>query len=315
MTDAEVLRREDSGIGEKVEHGRGPAKKGAIYYTTVSALNSAFRAFRMSKNPLGKPSDYPQEYAPDVLFGVPRGDARDALELGDELPFHGKDYWNAWELTWLDDRGQPKVGTATLAFDAASPQIVESKSLKLYLGSFAMTRIASDEELAATIAKDLEEICGVAVDVGIGKDVDGASHEFSSLPGDCIDDLPMARWRDTVDPTLMSASGEVAVETLHSHLLRSLCPVTGQPDTGSVMIHYRGPRLDPVSFLEYIASFRQMQDFHEACVERIFMDIKKQCVPDELTVYARYNRRGGIDINPFRSDFEDPPANVRLWRQ
>lgn len=269
----------------------------------------------MSTIPLGQVTEYPQEYSPDVLFAVPRSESRKALEIGTDLPFHGSDIWNAWELTWLDARGQPVVATASFSFDATTPNIVESKSLKLYLGSMTMTRFATHLELAKTLGEDLETIAGGTVDVAIHRGTEPDAARIASLPGECVDNLAMSRHADEVDRDLLIAEGEIVSETIHSNLLRSLCPVTSQPDIGSVMIRYRGPRIEPTSFLEYVVSFRRHQDFHEACVERMFLDIKSRCQPEDLTVYARYNRRGGIDINPFRTDFDDKPTNFRLWRQ
>lgn len=269
----------------------------------------------MNKIPLGRDTEYPQEYAPGVLFSVSRSETRNRLGIGADLPFAGQDIWNAWELTWLDARGKPVVATATLTFDATSPSIVESKSLKLYLGSFAMSRFDTPANLAGTIAADLSGVTGGAVDVDIHHFADGDFGRISAIPGHCVDELLLPALPDEVKASLLSASGEPGEHTLHSHLLRSLCPVTAQPDIGSVMIRYRGPRIDPGSFLAYVTSFRQHQDFHEGCVERMFLDIKTRCRPEALTVYARYNRRGGIDINPFRSDFEGTPDNIRLWRQ
>lgn len=267
----------------------------------------------MSRIPLGQATEYPEEYAPEVLFPVARSEARAALGLGAPLPFSGADVWNAWELSWLDPSGKPVVATATLTVPADSPNLVESKSLKLYLGSLAMSRYASAAAVAALIREDLANATGSDVDVNIhvGTEV----LPVDALPGRCVDELGFANVRDDVDASLLSAGGEQAAECLHTHLLRSLCPVTGQPDLGSVLLRYEGPRIDPVSFLEYVVSFRRHNDFHEACVERMFVDVKRECRPDKLTVYARYTRRGGIDINPFRSDFETAIPNTRLWRQ
>jgi 7-cyano-7-deazaguanine reductase len=269
----------------------------------------------MSTNPLGQATDNPQEYAPEVLFAIPRSESRSLLGIDTDPPFSGVDIWHAWDFTWLDPRGQPIAATASLRVDAMSPNIVESKSLKLYLGSFAMTRFKTDAEIVNTIAGDLRKITGKQVSVSIASDFDSIVRTVERLPGKNIDRVPMTRWSETVDPGLLRAGNETATETLHTNLLRSLCPVTGQPDIGSVMIHYRGPRIDRSSLLDYIVSFRQHQDFHEGCVERMFVDIKKHCEPDELTVYACYNRRGGIDINPFRTDFDDEPPIGRFWRQ
>lgn len=269
----------------------------------------------MSTNPLGQTTEYPQEYAPDVLFSIPRSEGRATLGLGQKPPFHGMDIWNAWDLTWLDQRGQPVAAAASFRIDAASTSIVESKSLKLYLGSFAMTRFGSDVDVVKTLGNDLENATGQRCDVAISKNFDENVRTIEKMPGENIDRQPMTRWSGEVDPGLLSIGEKTVTETLHTHLLRSLCPVTGQPDIGSLMIHYRGPSIDRSSLIDYIVSFRQHEDFHEACVERMFLDIKEHCSPDELTVYACYNRRGGIDINPFRTDFSDEPPVGRFWRQ
>ena len=261
--------------------------------------------------PLGSETDYPQKYAPEVLCPVPRAQAREALGLPDPLPFSGVDIWNAWELTWLDGNGLPRVATAQLTVPAASPHLIESKSLKLYLGSFAMSRYRQARELRATIAEDLAACAGADVEVALDGDMPAGS-----LPGRCIDQLDVACDTWEVAPGLLAADpGERVAESLHTHLLRSLCPVTGQPDIGSLLVSYEGPRIDPGALLRYVVSFRQHNDFHEACVERIFVDILERCMPDKLSVYARYQRRGGIDINPFRSNTGEKPQNLRLWRQ
>lgn len=270
----------------------------------------------MSKIPLGKPTQYPSEYAPEVLCAVARKAAREPLGLDSELPFQGADIWNAWELTWLAESGKPIVATAVITVPADSTNIIESKSLKLYLHSFAMSRYAAKGEVAGIIARDLTDLTESAVDVRVMPATETAYHRIGDFPGYCIDGLDLQADSDGVDPELLeTAHGEPTKEALHSHLLRSLCPVTNQPDMGSVLIRYAGPKIDPESLLKYIVSYRQHNDFHEACVERMFVDIKKRCRPDKLTVYARYNRRGGIDINPFRSDFESTAENLRLWRQ
>ena len=271
---------------------------------------------KMSKIPLGKPTDYPAEYSPQVLFAVPRIEARKALGLGDELPFQGEDVWNAWELTWLDSSGKPVVATAVITVPADSANIVESKSLKLYLNSLAMSRYTSIDEIAGTINRDLSGITESEIAISITPAAEFSAARIFNLPGICIDDLDVRIDASGVDAETLKNSGEDSIEEeLHSHLLRSNCPVTNQPDMGSVLIRYRGPAIDRESLLTYIVSFRQHNDFHEACVERMFLDIKARCGADKLTVYARYNRRGGLDINPFRSDFEATVENLRLWRQ
>lgn len=269
-----------------------------------------------TENPLGRPSVAPRHPAPEVLFPVPRSAARASLDLHAPLPFHGEDLWNAWELSWLDPQGRPIVAVAEVRIPAASPNLIESKSLKLYLTSLAFSPYPSAAVVRDLIARDLAGCAGCPVDVTLRTDTIAAGYAIADLPGACIDNEKAQFDAATVDANLLrTIPGPDVTESLHSHLLRSLCPVTGQPDTGSILVSYRGPRIDRGALLEYLVSFRDHQAFHEACVERIFVDVKRRCAPAQLTVYARYNRRGGLDINPFRSDFESEPANTRLWRQ
>lgn len=270
----------------------------------------------MSKNPLGKPSSYPSTYSPDLLYPVPRIDARQATGIGSELPFSGLDLWNAWELTWLNNDGKPMVATAEIRVPADSPCIIESKSLKLYLNSLSMTRYSDEKALTAVIRNDLSTTAGGDVRVTIVPVSHWGAQQLANLPGSCIDDLAASTSTGGVDSSLLVTHREpVTLEELHSHLLYSNCPVTNQPDSGSILIRYSGPEIDRTGLLNYLVSYRQHNDFHEACIERIFVDIAEQCAPTQLTVYGRYNRRGGLDINPFRSDFESEVENVRLWRQ
>lgn len=230
------------------------------------------------------------------------------------MPFHGEDLWNAWEFAWLEKNGRPAVGIVEIRMPADSPYLIESKSLKLYLNSFAMTRFDSAGQLQRVLSKDLGTCAGsgVAVSIrGLGND-----EGISRLPGSCIDDRGRHFDATSIDADHLNCDAANRVdETLHSNLLRSNCPVTGQPDSGSLLIRYSGPKIDRDRLAEYLASFRHVAEFHETCVERIFVDLKARCTPSKLTVYARYNRRGGIDINPFRSDFEDRADNRRLERQ
>ncbi len=270
----------------------------------------------MDKIPLGKTVEFPEEYAPAVLCAIPRAESRSALGLQSDLPFQGEDIWNAWELTWLASGGTPAVGTAVIRINATSPNLIESKSLKLYLNSFAMTRHTNPQELTRVIVGDLSRNAGLEVDVSITPACDSTTDTIEKFPGECIDTVEIGAVPTDVDAAMLATdTGDCVTETLYSHLLRSNCPITNQPDSGSILIRYRGQPIDRQALLTYLVSFRRHNDFHEACVERIFVDIKKYCEPSELTVYARYNRRGGLDINPFRSDFEDPAENLRLWRQ
>ena len=269
----------------------------------------------MYANPLGQTTDFPDEYAPDVLFAIPRSKGRSALGIESHLPFDGVDIWNAWELTWLDDSGKPVAGTVRMHVNADSPNIVESKSLKLYLGSFAMTQYESAIDVMKIIDKDVADVVDCSIDVAISTGLRERARTIQDVSGENIDQETMTRVARDVDPGLLSAAGETVSETLNTHLLRSLCPVTGQPDFGSLMIQYRGPQIDRSSLLDYVVSFRRHQDFHESCVERIFLDVKARCRPEALTVYACYTRRGGIDINPFRTDTNVTPPSGRFWRQ
>lgn len=261
--------------------------------------------------PLGRESDYPTQYSPEQLFPIARADARESNGIAVPLPFKGEDIWNAWELTWLAAGGRPVVATAEIRVPCESPQLIESKSLKLYLNSFAMTTFSDEDSVRDSIARDLSVCAGAEVHVRLNPD-----SSLATLDGRCIDELEADCAASDVDATLLNAdASDVVNESLHTHLLRSLCPVTNQPDSGSLQVTYSGPRIEPESLLRYVVSFRAHNDFHEACVERIFLDIKERCSPTQLSVYARYQRRGGIDINPFRSDFEDSADNRRLSRQ
>jgi 7-cyano-7-deazaguanine reductase len=270
----------------------------------------------MTELPLGKTTSYPDRYAPDTLCRIERADNRERIGLGTVVPFTGVDIWNAWDLTWLDERGQPRTATAEIRIPADSPGIVESKSLKLYLGSFAMSGYASPATVRDLIAADLGECAGAPVSVRIDSLGASQARSLQRLPGESLDGIGVECSEWEVDADLLRADADTVVnEDLYSDALRSLCPVTEQPDLGSVLVCYRGPRIERTSLLRYIVSYRQHQDFHENCVERMFVDIVERCGAQKLTVYARYQRRGGIDINPFRSNFEDAPRNLRLWRQ
>jgi 7-cyano-7-deazaguanine reductase len=265
--------------------------------------------------PLGRKSDYPNKYQPDLLFGIARSESRTALGIG-PLPFHGTDIWNAWELSWLGRGDLPVVATAEIRVPADSPRLIESKSLKLYLNSFAMSQFGHPQAVAETIQQDLEACTGGPVDVSVAPVAATEANTVLRLPGYCLDSLAVTCTAWEVDATLLRSDTAIEVqEEWHSHLLRSLCPVTAQPDIGSIAIRYSGPRIDPASLLQYIVSYREHSDFHEACIERMFVDILQCCKLEELSIHARYQRRGGIDINPFRSNFESHARNIRLWRQ
>jgi len=266
--------------------------------------------------PLGREVAYPDRYDPALLFPIPRAQAR--AEIGvreDALPFAGHDRWHAYELSWLDARGKPVVATATLVVPADSPQLIESKSLKLYLNSFNAARFDSAEAVRRTAIADLSAAAGAAVAFDFGLppfdgDATRGAHSIDAL------EVAIARYGPP-DASLLSAdAGDTVEESLHSALLKSNCPVTGQPDWAGVRIDYRGPRIDRAALLRYLVSFRDHAEFHEQCVERIFVDLLARCGCARLSVEARYTRRGGLDINPWRATPGlPPPAPGRDLRQ
>lgn len=270
----------------------------------------------LDASPLGRATAYPEGYDPGLLFPVERAPQRALLQLGADLPFRGVDQWTAYELSWLDAQGKPQVAIATFAVPAESPRVVESKSVKLYLTAMNQTRFASGPEVRAAIARDLTKATGAAVVVTLTLPEDFATLRYAELGGVCLDGFPLAAERYELSPELLSADGPAVVESLHSRLFRSVCPVTGQPDYASVQIHYRGTRIDRAGLLGYLVSFRKHPGFHEHCVERIFVDVWRRCRPEALSVQARFTRRGGIDINPYRTSGDEPaPPNARTAQQ
>ncbi|RYV03252.1 NADPH-dependent 7-cyano-7-deazaguanine reductase QueF [Shewanella sp. OPT22] len=267
---------------------------------------------------LGKSTQYESEYNPALLQGVPRKLNRDAIELGTELPFHGEDIWTGYELSWLNAKGKPMVAIAEFRLNYESENLIESKSFKLYLNTFNQTKFDSVEQIQEVLAQDLSKCANGKVDVNIIEPKHFSTQRVVELPGTCIDDLDIEVNEYEFKPEYLENSTDdkqTVAETLTSNLLKSNCLITSQPDWGSVMIRYQGPKIDREKLLRYLISFRQHNEFHEQCVERIFVDLKRFCNCTKLTVYARYTRRGGLDINPYRSDFEQPSENHRLARQ
>lgn len=267
---------------------------------------------------LGHDVAYPSTYDASLLFPIPRAEARARLGLDEALPFVGVDLWNAYELSWLDPRGKPQVALAEVRVPATSPNLIESKSFKLYLNSFAQERVAGTDALRATLIADLSAAAGAPVSVSLIAPTSPQAFPVSVLPGELIDSVAITiEQYGPPAPELLKADAQESVEeTLVSHLFRSNCPVTGQPDWASLQIAYAGPRIDRAALLRYLVSFRTHSDFHEACVERIFLDLRARCAPVKLAVYARFTRRGGLDINPFRAlPGAAMPDNLRLSRQ
>lgn len=269
-------------------------------------------------SPLGKPTEYRADYAPELLYPIPRQLKRDELGItAATLPFVGEDLWNAYELSWLNSKGKPVVAVGTLRVPADSPHLIESKSLKLYFNSLNQTAFADTATVIATLNRDLSEAAGTTVTVDVQPLGGRPQAVVGYPPGILLDDLDIAC--DIYQPTpelLAAVDSPKTEETLYSHLLKSNCLVTGQPDWAMVVIRYRGRPIDRAGLLRYIVSFRNHNEFHEQCVERIYCDIRRHCAPEALSVYARYTRRGGLDINPFRSSGEfPPPDNTREVRQ
>lgn len=270
----------------------------------------------LEKSPLGQKIQYTSHYSPSLLFAVSRSVNREEIGVKDPLPFDGVDIWNAYELSWLDASSlKPRIAMAEFYFPCRSANLIESKSLKLYLNSFNQSSFKTETEVKTTLQNDLSALAGSPVKINLFLppfDLLNPTREFSGI---CLDDLPVQITTFTPEPHFLSTEHEVVQEELYSRLLKTNCPVTGQPDWGSVYIRYQGKKINHLGLLQYLISFREHNDFHEHCVERIFMDVMRRCHPEQLTVYARYTRRGGLDINPFRSNFQSMPINFRNNRQ
>ena len=264
---------------------------------------------------LGQTTEYVDTYRPDLLPPIPRSLGRDAIGVHD---FRGTDVWRLYEITWINERGLPVAAAGEIRVPATSPCIVESKSLKLYIGSLTQTKIASVEEAARLIARDVSACVGAPVEVLID-DLARWEMPVTRVPGIVLEaecaDLECSVYEPDAS-LLKAASDEVVEETLSSNLLRSRCPVTGQPDHASIVISYRGRRIDRRALLAYIVSFRRHQGFHEQCCEQIHADIMRVLAPEALSVNCCFTRRGGIDISPFRSTVADlPDPVIRTPRQ
>ncbi len=277
-----------------------------------------------AQSPLGQPSSYPDRYDPTLLFALARAPQRSAIGIGTPLPFLGADFWNAYELSWLNPRGKPQVALAQISIDCHSSHMVESKSFKLYLNSFNQTRFDSAEAVRLTLRADLAAAIwggGPARSepgVRLLLPPEFGEPALQELDGLCLDRLDVECQHYQLAPELLRCLPEPAPvqETLVSHLLKSNCQVTGQPDWASVQIAYSGTAIDQAGLLQYLVSYRLQQEFHEPCVERIYTDIMARCRPSRLSVYARFTRRGGIDINPWRSSHpQRPPPLARSARQ
>ncbi len=266
---------------------------------------------------LGRQVEQQPSYNPAILMPIARALSRASLDLGGDRPFVGSDRWTGYELSWLEPGGKPRVAILRCVVPADSPQLIESKSFKLYLNSYAREHIADLQRVQTQIAADLSACAGASVTVEVLPPAAWSALLPQSLAGECIDELPLPMAAAAAPkPELLQAGVDWVEEALVSHLLKSNCPVTGQPDWGSVQILYRGPRIERAGLLGYLVSFREVCEFHEHCVERIFVDLMRRCAPEYLSVQARYTRRGGLDINPYRASAGPAVvADCRQWRQ
>ena len=267
---------------------------------------------------LGQKTEYASQYDRTLLQPVPRALNRDGLGITGNQPFSiGADIWTAYEISWLNEKGLPQVAIADIYLDYQSQNLIESKSFKLYLNSFNQSKFADFNTVQQTMQRDLIECAQGDVKVRLNPVVVYDSQKINYLQGDCIDeqDIEITSYEFNANWLKDCVSDEIVEEKLVSHLLKSNCLITNQPDWGTLHIHYVGNKIDHEKLLRYVVSFRQHNEFHEQCVERIFCDLMHYAKPEKLTVYARYTRRGGLDINPFRSNFENLPENLRLARQ
>ena len=267
---------------------------------------------------LGQKTEYASQYDRTLLQPVPRALNRDGLGITQNQPFTiGADIWTAYEISWLNEKGLPQVAIADIYLDYQSQNLIESKSFKLYLNSFNQSKFADFNAVQQTMQRDLSECAQGDVKVRLNPVAVYDAQKIDHLQGDCIDeqDIEITSYEFNADWLKDCVSDEIVEEKLVSHLLKSNCLITNQPDWGTLHIHYVGKKINQEKLLRYVVSFRQHNEFHEQCVERIFCDLMHYAKPEKLTVYARYTRRGGLDINPFRSNFENLPENLRLARQ
>lgn len=274
---------------------------------------------RVDQSELGLPSCYDAQYNPERLCAIPREGKRKEIGIDPQhLPFTGFDCWNHYEVSWLSEKGKPVVAIAEIIYDCATPYLIESKSLKLYFNSFNNTKFRDTEAVRLVVLRDLRlKICG-DVHVRIVSLKEKEHVLLHSAPyGECLDDLDVSCSVYHVEPRFLAVEEKIVEEVVYSDLLKSNCLVTNQPDWGSVQIAYTGRKMDREGLLKYLVSFRNHNEFHEQCIERIFVDIMKQCKPTKLTVYGRYTRRGGLDINPYRTNEKGNLVrlNQRLIRQ
>lgn len=269
----------------------------------------------LKESPLGQSTVYVETYSPELLFPIARAFARDKIGMQSHLPFDGVDIWNGYEMSWLNLKGKPEIAMAEFFFPCTSLNVVESKSFKLYLNSFNQSRFESFSQVKKIMENDLSNTVKSEVKINLFPLSALRTQSLEELSGFCLDSLDIETDVYEVNKKFLITTPEYTKEAVYTNLLKSNCLATGQPDWGSVLIHYSGPKIDSEGLLKYLISFRRHAGFAEHCVEQIFSDILTECGPEQLTVYGRYTRRGGLDINPFRSNFEKAPMNPRQLRQ
>lgn len=269
----------------------------------------------LKESPLGQRTVYVETYSPDQLFPIPRTLARDKISLPTKLPFDGIDIWSGYEISWLNLKGKPEIAMAEFSFPCTSPNVIESKSFKLYLNSFTQSHFESFAHVKDIFEKDLSKAAGSNVIVDLFPVSALKIRSLEKFSGVCLDTLDVETNVYEVNKNFLTTSPVQVEETVYTDLLKSNCLATGQPDWGSVLIRYSGPKINHEELLKYFISYRRHAGFAEHCVEQIYYDILTKCKPKQLTVYGRYTRRGGLDINPFRSNFEKAPLNTRQFRQ
>lgn len=270
---------------------------------------------KVTDSKLGQATQYPDQYDPSVLFPIARTETRKGSQAENTPTWIGGDIWTAFEISWLDSKGKPIVAIASFEFPQTNDYLIESKSFKLYLNSFNQSKFNSAEEVSARLIEDLSKASGGTVRVEIRLSHEWNNCQVISIPGSSVDELEVEIDCYEPNPALLglkdSAEESEQVNILYSNLLKSNCPVTDQPDWGTVIVAYKGKTIDPAAFLKYIVSYRQHNGFHELCVEEIYCDLLKQCAPKELAVMARYTRRGGLDINPWRASGEEIALSLK----
>lgn len=288
-----------------------------FYRLTVPKTMHGSDSTALNNSPLGRESSYVDVYTPSLLHSIPRALARSEMALtGESLPFMGEDIWTAYELGWLDGRGRPRMGALRITVPATSAAIVESKSMKLYLNSFAQTRFNHAADVLKTLNSDLTLAFRAPILVDLLPSATLGTIT-DTLPGQCLDELDTEIEHYQYDPELLQLEqgGFEVKEAVHTRAFRSLCPVTGQPDWAALVVQYAGTPIRRESLYRYLVSFRSHTGFHEATIEQIFVDLLQHCGCDRLSVWARFMRRGGIDINPHRSTWDPNAPLIRLAAQ